>query len=88
MDSFRNKAINLNSVMEHRHLIESSDLSLAAIDDIIDRGGRQAWLALDRRARADSRILAKIARVCAAHVADPYAQRYHFWNNYVRATLT
>jgi len=27
----------------------------------------------------------KVLRVCAAHIADPAAQRYHFWNHYARA---
>jgi hypothetical protein len=24
----------------------------------------------------------KVLRVCQAHIADPYAQRYHFWKQY------
>lgn len=78
----------MKSVMKHRHLVDSATLSAAAIDDIIDRGGRTEWLELARRARADTRVMEKIARVCAAHVADPYAQRYHFWNHYVRTAST
>jgi hypothetical protein len=30
-------------------------------------------------------IRAKVLRVCAAHTADPYAQRYHFWKHYAQA---
>jgi hypothetical protein len=36
-----------------------------------------------RRADVRERIL----QVCAAHLADPYAQRYHFWDFYVRKQL-
>ena len=78
----------MNSLMTHRHLVDSGKLSAAAIDDVIDRGGRQEWLELARRARGDARVMENIARICAAHVSDPYAQRYHFWNHYARATST
>jgi hypothetical protein len=30
------------------------------------------------------KIRASILRICRAHLSDPYAQRYHFWNAYVR----
>lgn len=68
--------------MLHRHL-NHQVLTLAAIDDVIDRGLRQDWAALRRAALQDSGILQKIAKVCAAHTDDPYAQRYHFWMHYV-----
>jgi hypothetical protein len=32
-------------------------------------------------------IRARILRVSGAHLTDPYAQRYHFWNFYVRSQL-
>ena len=69
--------------MRHRHL-NHQDLTLAAIDDIIARGGRTDWLALRRALLADQTLRERIRRVCDAHVADPYAQRYHFWMHYVR----
>ena len=73
--------------MVHRHIIEAGEPSLAAIDDIIDRGGVSDWRELKARADADSSLLTKIVRVCAAKIADPYAQRYHLWNRYAKRAL-
>ena len=70
--------------MVHRHIIEAETPSLAAIDDIIDRGGVEDWRELKDRADADACLLAKILKVCAAKVSDPYAQRYHLWNYYAK----
>ena len=70
--------------MLHRHIIETASPSLAAIDDIIDRGGVEDWRSLRSRAEADGSILKKILRVCAAKVSDPYAQRYHLWDYYAK----
>ena len=70
--------------MLHRHITEAKGLSLAAIDDIIDRGGVADWRDLKSRADADVSLIAKILRVCAAKVSDPYAQRYHLWNYYAQ----
>lgn len=70
--------------MWHRHIVEGETLSLAAIDDIIDRGGVSDWRDLKRSADRDCQIVAKIIKVCAPRVADPYAQRYHLWNYYAR----
>jgi len=67
--------------MEHRHL-NHHDYTLAAIDDIISRGGRRDWAALRDAARADAAILCRILRVCAAHRGDPSAQRYRLWSHY------
>lgn len=69
--------------MLHRHL-NHQEFTLAAIDDIIARGKRRDWAALRTALLADPSIREKILRVCAAHVADPYAQRYHFWNHYAQ----
>ena len=63
--------------MWHRHIIESEAPSLSAIDDIIDRGGVADWRELKRRADHDGSVLAKIVKVCAVKVKDPFAQRYH-----------
>lgn len=67
--------------MLHRHLTHQS-FTLAAIDDIIARGKRRDWAALRTAMLRDPAIQAKVLRVCAAHVSDPYAQRYHFWKHY------
>lgn len=72
--------------MIHRHL-NHQQYSLAAIDDVIARGQRADWAALGRAARSDRAILEKILRICRARIADPYAQRYHFWNRYAERYL-
>ena len=66
--------------MEHRHL-NHHNLTLAAIDDIIGRGQRKDWAALRTALLADDTVREKVLRVCQAHIHDPYAQRYHFWNH-------
>jgi len=69
--------------MRHCHLSHER-YTRAAIDDVIERGLMQDWLDLRNAARAEPALLDDIARVCAAKIADPYARRYHFWNNYAR----
>ena len=69
--------------MLHRHL-NHSDWTLAAIDDVIARGQLDDWKQLRDAAKGQSEIRERILRVAAAHLSDPYAQRYHFWNLYVR----
>ena len=71
--------------MRHRHLTHES-FTLAAIDDVIDRGEKGDWLELRRAALSDPSVLERIRKVCAAHLADPYAQRYHFWMHYAERT--
>lgn len=73
--------------MLHRHL-NHQRLTLAAIDDVIARGRWQDWAALRRAALGDRSVLERVQRICRAHVADPYAQRYHFWMHYVKEHLT
>ena len=73
--------------MFHRHIIETSTPSLAAIDDVIDRGGVEDWRELKAHVDADSLIAGKVLRVCAVKVSDPYAQRYHLWNYYAKRAL-
>ena len=72
--------------MEHRHLTHQ-EFTLAAIDDTIARGKRRDWAELRRAALNDPAILKKILRVCQAQIADPYAQRYHFWKHYAERHL-
>lgn len=69
--------------MLHRHL-NHQEFTLAAIDDIIDRGRRSDWEELASVALANPVLFNKIAQVCAAHTQDPYAQRYYFWEHYAR----
>ena len=63
--------------MEHRHIQAGYDLSTAAIDDIIDRGGRADWAFLRDCSRREASVMEKIRRVCEAHCSDPYDQKYH-----------
>ena len=72
--------------MLHRHL-NHQELTLAAIDDVIARGKRRDWAELRGEAFEDRALMEKVLRVCQAHVADPYAQRYHFWKQYVERHL-
>jgi hypothetical protein len=72
--------------MRHRHL-NHQNLTLAAIDDVIGRGQRRDWAELRQAALRDRGILTKVLRVCQARVADPYAQRYHFWKHYAERYL-
>jgi hypothetical protein len=72
--------------MLHRHLTHHQ-FTLAAIDDVIARGKRRDWAELRRAALRDREVLEKVLRVCRARIADPYAQRYHFWNYYAERHL-
>jgi hypothetical protein len=72
--------------MIHRHL-NHQGLTLAAIDDVISRGRREDWAELREAVLAEKALLKKVLKVCRAHVADPRAQRYHFWMNYAEERL-
>ena len=69
--------------MRHRHL-NHQGLTLAAIDDVIARGRRADWVQLRDRLRKNRKVAEKIRAVCRPRIHDPYAQRYHFWMNYVQ----
>jgi hypothetical protein len=75
-----------NYGMLHRHLIHHP-FTLAAIDDVIARGKRRDWVDLRQAALTDRAVLEKVLRVCQPHIADPYAQRYHFWKQYAERYL-
>ena len=77
----------LGTGMTHRHL-NHSRFTLAAIDDVIDRGKRDSWALLLTAVDASHEIRNRVLRVCAAHISDEYAQRYHFWNNYASRQAT
>lgn len=68
--------------MEHRHIQTGEVLSAAAIDDIIDRGGRTDWAFLRDQSRGDASVMEKIRRACEAHCSDPFDQKYHLWSLY------
>jgi hypothetical protein len=67
--------------MKHRHLTHEQ-FTLTAIDDVIARGKRHDWAELRRVMLTEQSVREKVLRVCAAHVDNPYAQRYHFWKQY------
>jgi hypothetical protein len=69
--------------MLHRHL-NHSEWTLAAIDDVIARGRLVDWKELRDAAASQTEIRERILRVSKPYLSDPYAQRYHFWNLYVR----
>lgn len=69
--------------MLHRHL-NHQRFTLAAIDDVISRGQWQDWVDLRRAVLHDQSLLDKVERICSPYISDPYAQRYHFWINYVK----
>lgn len=73
--------------MRHRHL-NHDGYTLAAVDDVIARGKWQDWADLRSAALADARLFDKIERICAQRIADPYAQRHHFWMHYARRKRT
>ncbi len=68
--------------MFHRHLTHQ-DYTLAAIDDVIARGGLPDWFDLQSAIHLDPSLQDKVLRICAAHPA-PSDQRFRFWNHYVR----
>ncbi len=72
------------SSMRHRHLVYGAGFIPPAIDDIISRGLWRNWVELRQATREDPSLLDTIERICLAYTDDPYAQRYHFWLNYVR----
>jgi hypothetical protein len=72
--------------MLHRHL-NHAEYTLAALDDIIDRGKRSDWAQLRSAALNHQDIMQKILRVAKAHEQDLCAQRYHFWRLYAEKHL-
>jgi hypothetical protein len=71
--------------MQHRHL-NHEDFTLAAIDDIISNGTLEDWEDLHMAILKDPTLLKKVKRICNNYILDPYAQCYHFWNNYVETS--
>ena len=45
------------------------------------------WKALRLAAARDPSVRDRILKVCAAHLADPTEQRFHFWDHYVRRSV-
>jgi hypothetical protein len=72
--------------MLHRHL-NHEGYTLAALDDVIERGRRADWAELRSAALKDRAVMEKILRVSLAHAGDRSAQRYHFWRRYAEDHL-
>ncbi len=68
--------------MQHRHL-NHEDFRLAAIDDIIERGGRRDWSELRKAAESDAVIAQKIRQICEARTRQDNPQRHRLWLHYV-----
>lgn len=69
--------------MKHRHL-DHEELAVAAIDDIIERGGNQAWAELCDAVLTDADIRERTHRIATIRTErDPRAQRFSFWKYYV-----
>lgn len=73
--------------MQHRHLTHC-EYTLAAIDDLIERGKREDWAQLRRAALADPAVMEKVLRISRSRARDPYQQRYHFWRRYAEKHCT
>jgi hypothetical protein len=71
--------------MRHRHL-SHRDYTLAAIDDVIGDGRRDAWERLRLAVIRRPAVREKVLRVCEARIQDPTAQRHHFWWHYVQGS--
>jgi hypothetical protein len=73
--------------MLHRHL-ESEELTLPAIDDIICRGGWADWRDLHEAALKDLSIVESIMQICLHFASmpyretDPFIQHHLFWLYY------
>ena len=69
--------------MLHRHLNHST-YTLAAVDDVISRGGTDDWVVMDAAMRSDPEVRGRVASICERHKDDLTAQRYQFWLHLVR----
>lgn len=70
--------------MLHHHL-NHQEFTLAAIDDIIDRGKPEDWAELREAALRSDLIMEKILRVASARVDDPYSDDlYTLWREFAQ----
>jgi hypothetical protein len=70
-----------------RRQLSGSSWTLAAVDDVIARGGLKDWKELRRATADDAEVRERILRVCAGRLAEPTEQRYYFGNCCVRRHL-
>ena len=80
---FNGSACDIIDMMLHRHL-NHEGFTLAAIDDVIARGGRADWEEFREALREDPSLFEKVKQDCRPKLIDPYAQRYHFWMRYAQ----
>ena len=71
----------LRHSMRHRHL-DTQEFTLAAIDDIIDRGKMKDWLELRDALRATPKLAEAVRHICRHHEDDQNI-RYNFWLVYL-----
>ena len=64
--------------MQHRH-ITSDEISVAAIDAIVERGSLEDWCELRAAALSDPAILSKLERVARRRTGERSAVRYFLW---------
>ena len=80
-------ACDIIKTMVHRYL-NHEGFTLAAIDDLIARGGRADWEEFREVLLQDPSLFEKVKQVCRPKLIDPYAQRYHFWMRYAKRRTT
>ena len=72
--------------MLHRHL-NHEEYTLAAIDDVIERGKRKDRAELRAAALKDRAIMERVFHIADVRARDPYDQRYQFWRQYAERHL-
>jgi hypothetical protein len=68
--------------MRHKHIKPVDEFSLAAIDDIIARGGAEDWAKLHRAVKESPEIREKVNQVALERLVNPYTIRYYFWHRF------
>jgi hypothetical protein len=72
--------------MEHRHITDTG-YTRPAIDDIIERGGKNDWAALQSMVRSDPDLCRKVNEIASHNLDHPFTIRYHFWLAYSKEFL-
>jgi len=68
--------------MEHRHIDSTGTYTLPEIDDIIDRGSWEDWLAMREVADTDDALVERILHICKHRIKSEYDQKYFLWQLY------
>lgn len=73
----------LQHTMRHRH-IETKEYTLAAIDDVIERGLLRDWLELRGAVQSSTAVASNVRRICEHQkMCSDFPSRYIFWSNYL-----